>query len=178
MKLFNDKNHLLLLNFLLFQIGWFACVLGGNAIALLTTLAVLAIHFGFVSHWKKEREVLATTLLLGGSIDSFLSHLGIITFPGDSLLIPPWLACLWVLFGTTLRHSLLWTSRYKLAGALCGAIAGSLSYYAGSQLTDVQLATPLWIPLLVYAIVWLLLIPLLQSFSNIWLIRYKKNCLP
>ena len=164
-----------IINLLLFQVGWFACVLGGSAVALGCTALILMIHLNFCTCWKKERELLAITLLLGCSIDSFLGHLGILLFPGDSLLIPPWLACLWLLFGTTLRHSLAWTGQYKIAGAATGAIGGPLSYFAGAQLTEVSLAAPLWQTLLILAVIWALIIPILQAFSEVWLERYRRN---
>ena len=169
------QNRQLIINALLFQAGWFACVIGGNTIAVIATALILFIHLSYLTNWKKEREILAITLLLGSATDSFLSHLGILVFTGDSLLIPPWLACLWLLFGTTIRHCLAWTSRYKLAGMLTGAIAGPCSYYAGAQLSGVGLAKPLWQPLLTLTIIWSLMIPLLQAFSSIWLERYRKR---
>ncbi len=165
----------LIVNYLLFQTGWFVCVLGGNQAALLITVVFLLIHIRYITSWKKERELLAITLLLGSSIDSFLGHLGVFLFPGESLLLPLWLACLWLLFATTLRHSLAWTGRYKWAGAVTGAIGGPLSYYAGAQLTDVELAAPVWQSLLIIAAVWAAVIPLLQSFSDVWLERYRRN---
>ncbi|MDB2384661.1 DUF2878 domain-containing protein [Endozoicomonas sp.] len=129
-------------NALLFQAGWFACVLGGNTLALIATGLILIIHLSFITQWKKEREILAVTLLLGSAVDSFLGHIGVLIFNNNNLLLPLWLACLWLLFSTTLRHCLIWTEHYRLAGALVGAIAGPLSYYAGTQLSDVELALP------------------------------------
>ena len=50
-----------------------------------------------------------------------------------------------------------------------GFIGGPASYYAGSTLTDVSLAAPLWQTLLILAVIWAIVVPLLQSFSEAWL---------
>ena len=162
-------------NFILFQMGWLACVLGGNAVALPVTVLLVIIHLLFIGNWQKERELLAVTLLIGCSVDSFLGNLSILQFPEESRVLPLWLACLWLLFATTLRHSLDWTREYKLWGATGGMLAGPLSYYAGAHLTDISLAQPEWQSLLILGCVWAIMIPLLQSFSSVWLERYKQT---
>ncbi|MDD7804858.1 MAG: DUF2878 domain-containing protein [Endozoicomonas sp. (ex Botrylloides leachii)] len=164
-----------IINALLFQAGWFICVLGGNTLALISTVLIVTIHVIFITEWKKERELLFVTLVLGSAVDSFLGNIGVLSFYHDSLLLPLWLACLWLLFATTLRHCLAWTGRHKLAGALVGAIAGPMSYYAGSQLSNVELSLPLWKSMLILSVIWAMMIPLLQSFSAMWLDRYQRD---
>ena len=159
----------LLINYLIFQIGWFVCVLGGNQPALIFTIAALGVHLIWIGSWQKEKQLLVICLLLGSAIDSFLGNLQILQFSGESRLLPGWLACLWVLFGTTLRHSLDWSRTHKRLGALLGLFGGPASYYAGSKLTDITLAEPIWQTLLVLAIIWTIVLPLLQSFSEAWL---------
>ena len=165
----NVEKIKLLINYLIFQIGWFVCVIGGNQSALLFTLFALSIHLLWIGSWRQEKQLLVICLLLGSAIDSFLGNLQILQFSGDSRLLPGWLACLWVLFGTTLRHSLDWSRQHKSLGAILGLIGGPASYYAGSKLTDVSLAEPLWQTLLILAVIWALVLPLLQSFSEAWL---------
>ena len=41
-------------NAVLFQVGWLACVIGGNSLWLLLALAVLVIHLGWISSWAAE----------------------------------------------------------------------------------------------------------------------------
>ena len=162
-----------IINYLLFQAGWFACVLGGDQVALLTTLVILFIHLRWIGQWQIEREVLIISLILGSAIDSFLGNLEILIFPGEGRLLPVWLACLWLLFGTTLRHSFDWTREHKLAGALLGMMGGPASYYAGTRLTDVALMEPTWLTLLILSAIWGAVIPLLQAFSAVWLKRHE-----
>ncbi len=164
-------------NYLLFQIGWFACVLGGDHVALIAAVIILFIHLLWVGSWHKEKQVLAITFLLGCAIDSFLGNLEILKFHSQlddgGRILPLWLACLWLIFGTTLRHSLDWSRTHKLYGAILGFFGGPISYLAGSKMSDVTLAQPLWQTLLVLAIIWAFVIPMLQSFSQAWLNKAK-----
>ena len=159
----------LLINYLIFQLGWFVCVMGGSRLALIYTAFTLAVHLLWISSWQKEKQLLVICLLLGSTIDSFLGNLDILQFSGEGRLLPVWLACLWVLFGTTLRHSLDWSRTHKPLGAILGLIGGPASYFAGSKLTDVSLAEPIWQTLLILAVIWAITLPLLQSFSEAWL---------
>ena len=155
-------------NFLLFLIGWFLCVLGTGSIALYVTCTILFIHFITIGNWKKEKEVLAVSVLLGSTIDSFLGNMNILQFSGEGRILPMWLACIWVLLGTTIRHSLAWTGKHWALAAGTGLICGPVGYYTVSQLTDMNLNEPLWQTLLILAIIWALTIPLLQAFSRVW----------
>ncbi len=61
-----------------------------------------------------------------------------------------------------------------IPSALClFMFSGPLSYYAGTKLSDISLATPEWKTLLILSIIWAAVIPLLQSFSDVWLERSK-----
>lgn len=174
----NDKIKLIA-NYLLFQLGWLACVLGGDQIALAAAVIVLFIHLLWIGNWHKEKQILALTFLLGCAIDSFLRNLEILQFSSQlddaGRILPLWLACLWLIFATTLRHSLDWSRTHKLYGAILGFLGGPLSYLAGSKISDVTLAQPLWQTLLILAIIWAVVIPMLQSFSQAWLDKAKSG---
>ncbi|USE38293.1 DUF2878 domain-containing protein [Endozoicomonas sp. SCSIO W0465] len=164
-----------MINYLLFQAGWFACVLGGNQIAMATAVIILFIHLLWIGSWHQEKQILALTFLLGCAIDSFLGNMEILQFHTDDggRILPLWLACLWLIFATTLRHSLDWSRTHKLYGAILGFFGGPLSYLAGSKMSDVTLAQPLWQTLMILAIIWALVIPILQLFSQAWLNKAK-----
>ncbi|WP_067517142.1 DUF2878 domain-containing protein [Endozoicomonas ascidiicola] len=174
-----NDNVKLLINFLLFQFGWFSCVLGGNQIAWIATIIILIIHFRWVGNWQNEKQLLAVTFLLGCAVDSFLGNLNILQFQNPSndtsRILPLWLACLWLLFSTTLRHSLDWSRTHRWIGALLGFVGGPLSYLAGSKLTDVSLAQPAWQTLLVLAVIWAIVLPVLQTFSQVLLEKQKPS---
>ena len=95
----------LLLNALLFQLGWFLCVFAAQQPWLLLGVPLLlAIHLRWVAGWHAEGRLLVSVLLSGAALDSTLLQMGVLDFAGDSLLLPLWLAALWLLFGTTLNH--------------------------------------------------------------------------
>ena len=164
-----DKDRIkLTANFLLFLTGWFICALGTDSIALYITCTILFIHFITMGNWRKEKEVLAVCLLLGSTVDSFLGNLNILHFSGEGRVLPLWLACIWVLLGITIRHSLAWTGKHWSIGVGAGLIGGPAGYYALSLLTNMSLNAPLWQTLLVLAVLWAIIIPLLQAFSQVW----------
>ncbi|HSC83595.1 MAG TPA: DUF2878 domain-containing protein [Pseudomonas sp.] len=145
----------LILNTLLFQVGWFACVFGASQPWLLgLAVGCLAAHFIWVAHWRTEWRLLAGVTLFGSALDSSLLHLGVFDFPGDSPLLPFWLALLWALFATTLKHCLRWTARTWWLSALCGALGGPLSYYAGARLAGVGLPLGTGVSLWLLAGIW------------------------
>lgn len=145
----------LILNALLFQLGWFACVFGAQRPWLLLLAgACLVAHFLWICSWREDGRLVLGVLLFGCLLDSSLLHLGVLAFPGDSPLLPGWLALLWALFATTLKHSLAWSARPWWLGALLGALGGPLSYYAGAQLADVGMPLGTWPTLAVLAGIW------------------------
>jgi hypothetical protein len=50
--------------------------------------------------------------------------------------------CLWIVFATTLGHSLRWLMNRPVAAAVAGAIGGPLAYLAGGRLGALEIATP------------------------------------
>ncbi|RDH43325.1 DUF2878 domain-containing protein [Zooshikella ganghwensis] len=155
----------LIANALLFEVGWFICVLAGSLPALISTLVILVIHFKWIGNWRTERDIILITWLLGSALDSFLVQMNIIQLPTPSLLIPLWLSCLWILFATLLNHCLKWLqSRPLLSMALAPPFA-ALSYFAGSQLTLVTIDTT---GLVTIGICWAVLFPLLLSFAELF----------
>lgn len=143
-----------LLNAALFQIGWFACVLGGNSLWLLVAFAVMLAHLAWKRSWRSEGPLLVIILLIGASIDSLLLNAGVFHFPQGGHLVPLWLALLWPLLGITLNHCLAWTARPWWLASLLGAVSAPFSYYAGSKLAGVELPLGLWPTMGVLAVVW------------------------
>ena len=151
-----------LANAVLFQCGWFACVLGGNSRWLLVAVAALAVHLLWISSWSREGQVILAVTLLGTVIDTSLRTFGVFHFSMPGPLIPLWLIVLWALLATTLRHCLAWSARPWWRASLLGAVGGPLSYYAGSQLAGVSFGygtTPMVIGL---GLLWALLFPVLH----------------
>jgi len=153
-------THSLLLNALLFQLGWLACVFGASYPPLLAAaLLCLAVHLRWLAQPGEWHGVLAVTLF-GCALDSVLLNLGVFDFAGESLLLPAWLALLWALFASTLRHSLAWTARPWWLGSLLGALGAPLSYLGGARLAGVELPLGLWPTLLLLGAIWAGALPL------------------
>lgn len=145
-------------NAVLFQFGWFACVLGGNVVAGAFLLPYLLVHFGWVSRLRGEWLYTIAVAVTGFGFDWLLSQAGVFKLaePG----FPVWLAALWVLFATLVPHGLRWLQgRYWLAAAL-GAAGGASSYAAGISLGVASADVP-WLAYTVWAAEWALLMPLL-----------------
>ena len=153
-------------NAVLFQCGWFACVLGGNSRWLLVAVAALAVHLLWISSWSREGQVILAVTLLGTVIDTSLRTFGVFHFSMPGPLIPLWLIVLWALLATTLRHCLAWSARPWWRASLLGAVGGPLSYYAGSQLAGVSFGYGTAATLIGLALLWAMLFPLLHGVAG------------
>ena len=165
----------LIANALLFQLGWFVCVLGGDGPWLLAVLAIVAVHLLWVSSWQAEGKLLISVLLAGSALDSFLLNLGVFDFGEPRTLIPLWLACLWLLLATTLNHCLAWTAQPWWRASLLGALAAPLSYYGGAQIADVGLPYGTWPSLLLISALWALVMPVLHGFAKLYRSQYEQS---
>ena len=151
-----------LANAVLFQCGWFACVLGGNSRWLLVAVAAIAVHLLWISSWSREGQVILAVTLLGTVIDTSLRTFGVFHFSMPGPLIPLWLIVLWALLATTLRHCLAWSARPWWRASLLGAVGGPLSYYAGSQLAGVSFGYGTMPTVIGLGLLWALLFPVLH----------------
>lgn len=157
----------LLLNAVLFQIGWFACVLGAQRPwLLLGALACLAVHLRWVAQDSYEWRVLLRVAACGWVLDTSLLHLGLFDFTGNRVMLPIWLALLWLLFASTLRHSLGWTAQPWWLSSLFGAVGGPLAYLGGVKLANISLPLGSWPSMLVLALIWALLLPALHRVAK------------
>ncbi|UST58053.1 DUF2878 domain-containing protein [Pseudomonas moraviensis] len=155
-----------LANAVLFQLGWLACVIGGNSLWLLLALAALVIHLRWISSWAAEGRLMLSVVIVGTAVDSVLRYLHVFRFEDAAPLIPLWLMLLWALLATTLRHCLAWSARpWWLASAL-GAVGGALSYYGGGRLAGVQFPYGEVPTLMVIGVLWAGLFPLLHMMAR------------
>ena len=141
----------LLLNFALFQTGWALCVFAGNLAALPYTVAALGIHARWILRTRREWQLIAGLAAAGSGWDYLLATLGLIHFAGTAialgplaltLAIPPWLACLWLLFATTLSHTFAWLHRRLPLAAILAALSAPLTYLGGAALNGSEIPNP------------------------------------
>jgi hypothetical protein len=157
----------MVINFVLFQLGWFACVLGAANgrpwLGPLVVLVAVAVHLLRARRPMPELRLVLYAMLLGLVADSLLLATGWLRYPSGLWLpglAPYWIVAMWALFATTLNLSLGWLRGRPLLAALTGAIGGPLSYLAGQKLGGIELLAPL--PALVaLALVWAVAMPLL-----------------
>ena len=164
----------MLLNLIAFQIGWFACVLGGAHgwpwLGVLVTAAAITLHLYRAARPRTEAVLIGLSGLLGFVADSLLTGMGLLRFPFGQFhanLAPYWMVAMWMLFATTFNVALGWLKPRLGLAALLGMIAGPLAYQGGAKLGAVSFANPL-ASLLAVAGVWTLAMPLLLVIASRW----------
>ena len=137
----------LFVNFIAFQIGWFAAVLGAaNQMPWLGPLviaAVIALHLTNAARPSLELALIAACGVIGAVMDSVLVAIGWVNYPAGMLApntAPYWIVAMWMLFATTLNVSLGWLKPRKVLGFLFGFVGGPLAYYTGFKLGGIQFA--------------------------------------
>ena len=160
-----------LLNFLLFQVGWFICVLGAAndstflALALVTTLII--IHITITPHKIDDIKLFAYALIIGFVYDGFIQFYGLILYnsAGWQFPLPPlWILMLWVLFSMTLNHSLSWLKGRIIISSVFGFVGGPLAYIAAEKLGAITITSSQTIFIL--ALGWAIITPTLIFLSG------------
>jgi hypothetical protein len=158
-------------NFILFQIGWFACVFsaakGAPWVGSLTVGGIITWHLLNVKQPNKEVFLLIAALVVGFIWETLFIATGWITYHSNwfnSSFPPHWILAMWVLFATTLNVSLSWLKYRKLLGILFGAIGGPLSFLAGARLGAVTLLDSTY-AIIALAIGWAVITPVLLTLA-------------
>lgn len=151
----------LVMNFVLFQLGWVISVVGAAHGYVLAGVGYAA-AWALLHHWSlregrlHELLFVLASAVFGFVVDSLLVMAGVIAFPEYARLGSPstvWMACLWLMFAMTLRHSLGWLRRQYLLAASLGAVFGPLAYWAGSRIGAIRLDAEI-LPLGAIGVAW------------------------
>ena len=161
-----------LLNFVAFQIGWFACVLsaanGLPLLGLLVVSLVVVLHVQF-SEWRSHELILVCLAVVMGLVfDSLLVISGWLQYPSGVLLpgiAPYWILAMWALFATTLNVSMSWLKGKAFLASVLGAVFGPLSYMAGQRLGAIEFVN-FQSAIIALAIIWALVMPLLVTVAS------------
>jgi hypothetical protein len=128
-------------NFVLFQIGWFACIIGAANQQVfwpvVGTLLYIAIHIYYSPRPILEFKLILKAAVFGMAVDTLVANLGFLSFEDawpSAYLSPVWMWTLWALVASTINGSLSWLRDRPVLGAVLGAIAGPLSYEAGIRM--------------------------------------------
>lgn len=135
----------ILANALLFQLGWFAAVLGAAGdlpwIGVVAAAAIAAVHLARAARPLPELALLALAVVAGAGFDTLIVQAGWLRFDSGMLVAgtaPVWMVALWANFATTLNVSMRLLRSRLLVAALFGAIGAPLAYYAGGKLGAVE----------------------------------------
>jgi len=160
-----------IINFVLFQLCWFACILGAAAgfpwTGVVIVLIVMAGHLAWMVRSgarTSEAALLLSAAVLGWIGDSLLVLAGLLTFPEAARLGEPttfWMVALWVNLAMTLRYSMAWMRGRMFAAAVFGAVGGPVAYWAGARLGAVMLGASALTVLAAVAALWAIAMPVL-----------------
>jgi hypothetical protein len=164
-------NRLQLINLVLFQAGWWACVLLGGSPAhwsgTLIAIGIIGFHLSLSDQAHAEAKLIALAILIGLLWDSLLVRFGLLNYSHGMMadtLAPHWIIAIWAIFATTINLSLRWLKNRTIAASLLGAIGAPLSYYAGMKVGSVTMPDQL-LAMTVLGLGWALLMPVLMRFS-------------
>jgi hypothetical protein len=134
-------------NFVLFQAGWFACVLGAARdlfwLGPASAIGVVGLCLALAENRKRSATNVVLAAVVGPALDAALAHSGTLIYPGKFLagFWPPlWIIALWAMFGSTFDSGLAWLSRRYILASLFAALFAPLSYMAGRSLGAVETA--------------------------------------
>lgn len=164
---------LIIQNFVLFQLGWLGCVMGGASqnmawVGVAMVGSIIAVHLLRASSARQEVMLILVTVVLGTAWDSLLTSLGMYEFKSGMFITdiaPYWLIAMWALFATTLNVSMTWMKGRYLLAALLGLVGGPLAYYAGYKLGAVNFENTLN-TLVTVGAGWFFIMPLLVLLSE------------
>ena len=160
------------LNFMLFQVSWFACVLGAaNGMPWLGPLVVatvVAYHLLRVPEPRAELTLLVLVAAIGLAFDSMLVAAGWLSYQTGQWhpsLAPYWIATMWIAFATTFNVSMHWLKGRGVLAFLFGAVGGPLAYLAGAGLGAVVIADTV-AAMIALAVGWGVLMPMLMTLAT------------
>jgi len=154
-------RHTQLVNYGLYQVGWFACVLGAAWHRPWTGFLIAGILVGVHLTLSVERSVEARLVVfstvVGALVEIGQIAAGTYRFTSGTLidaLPPPWLLAMWAQFATTFRFSLRSIIARPMRAAMFGAAGGPIAFLAGERLGAVTLLPPLTHGLLRLSLSW------------------------
>ena len=155
----------------MFNAVWLLCVLGGSQVAAVSVAVSLVLHMKYISLDQRELGFIACVAIVGLVVEFCLVYFGVLRSPDGAGIPPAWLLLLWPLFAITLNHSTSWFQNHLWLSAVAGAVAGPLTYYTGTRLTDYEIVDPFNVSLIKLIIVWMLVFPALMLLARTFNLR-------
>lgn len=156
-------RHAKLLNYALYQVGWFACVLAGGSdrpwTGFVIAVALIGVHLALSIERSLEARLVGLAVIVGAIVEMVQIASGTYRFTSGTIIdvFPPlWLLAMWAQLGTTFRFSLGVVIARPIRAALFGAAGGPIAFLAGERLGAVTLLPPLTLGLIRLSIGWAL----------------------
>lgn len=159
-------------NLLLFQAGWFVCVLsaaGGRPwIGAIAVAFIVTWHLARAARPLPELALIGAAVAAGTVFETLLVQSGWVRFETGMLIdgtAPYWMIALWANFATTLNVSLRTFRSYPWLAAAFGAVGAPAAYFAGAKLGAMEF-TAVGLALAAIGLGWALLSPALFSAAR------------
>ena len=166
-----NRTHLLI-NIVMFQLGWLSCVWGASIgkpwLGPVCVLVIVLIHLYLVRDRLSEIKMMTQVALIGVIWESFMVTTDCLIYLNGQFLnyLPPyWIIAMWFLFATTLNVSLRWLHRRILLASIMGIIFGPITYYGGAKLGGVTF-TDTAFSMMVIAVSWGVLLPMITIIAR------------
>ncbi|MFO7982545.1 MAG: DUF2878 domain-containing protein [Desulfuromonadales bacterium] len=160
-------------NIILYQLGWFSCVLGAAwgrpGLGAASAMGLMAVHLWLARSRKEEIRLMAGACILGITVDSAQQAIGVFSFTGEPawpLTVPLWVAVIWAQFATLFHFALKWLAGRYLLAACLGMVGGPLAYGAGIKLGAASFEGDVALSMASLAIVWSVATPILLWWSE------------
>ena len=134
-----QKKHNILVDIILFQIAWFACVLSSVSpfpvlLPLLGSFFVL-VRSDYTQGLPRLLPFVVSCLVMGLVGDACLVYLGFINFSDYPSIfgVPFWMLLLWLNFGLMLHPLFEWFLNHRWRCLLGFSLGGALAYYSGHK---------------------------------------------
>ncbi|HET8731337.1 MAG TPA: DUF2878 domain-containing protein [Moraxellaceae bacterium] len=168
----NEASGMVLARYIvLCQAGWFACVLGGaherGEAGILVALIAVAFHLARARDAQREARFIVAAVAIGWTWESLIAHAGLLLYPHSTGFAPAWMAALWALFAIQFNVLFRWLRARPAWAAALGAIAGPLSFRAGSALGAVRFPDTAH-AMIALAAGWTILMPLMVRLAAQW----------
>ncbi len=150
-----------------FNVGWFACVLGGAQgwpiLGSLVALAIVTTHISLSARPAQEIQLALFSGLIGVLFESLLAGAGLLSFqsgvilPGTAAI---WIVVMWINFAPLLNTAFRFLQGKPILAALVGLAGGPLAYLGGQGLGAVEIHGGI-AGLAVIGVIWAISMPLL-----------------
>ena len=160
-----------LINFLLYQVAWFGCVMGAAAgqpmVGVGLSVLIIGLHLALSSAPMTELRIILLTGIIGGLWETLIVQQDWVRYQGSTWAgFPPlWIVALWPGFATTFNSSLRWLQPRPRLASLLGLVGGPLAWLAGERLGALKLPNS-GLDLMAIGLGWSVLMPVLLLLTQ------------